>query len=447
MIEGNNPAARRSCYRSSPGCVVPMRTFAAAVVLLLLPLITFASGMKVTVGDDLSYVDVEVESGLGRLEAHSDELWQGLTILKNGTKKTRFLVPDDPDYPVVYRVALTHTSTQWGISRWHSHLRLSDWTHWLLVPEGWSMKKPFDLEINVPDNGLAILPFQLISHEPGRGIYKAHPILPDHGGLSVFGDVQLKQLAFGKNKITAAVVGEHNSRSSQWFEWVSDVAKVAVDVHGYAPGEHALVVIIPVPFVSGVVPWAHVRRGGGSHVIAYVKEDAETEALYEDWTLFHEMTHLYHPYLHSGGRWVSEGFASYYQNVYRASAGVVDPEHAYRRLLAGMERGRKENQDAGNRPVTQGGRMRTYWTGAAMALEADIQLQKDGRSLGEAIGRFASRQMPVDRAWHPRDYLAALDRELDEDILVPLYDDYVRDRYFPELEAAPNAWESIFSGD
>jgi hypothetical protein len=112
-----------------------------------------------------------------------------------------------------------------------------------------------------------------------------------------------------------------------------------------------------------------------------------------------------------------------------------------------MERGRKENQDAGNRPVTQGGRMRTYWTGAAMAFEADIQLQKAGRSLGEAIGRFASRQMPVDRAWHPRDYLAALDRELDEDILVPLYDDYVRDRYFPELEAAPNSWQPIFSAD
>ena len=101
--------------------------------------------------------------------------------------------------------------------------------------------------------------------------------------------------------------------------------------------------------------------------------------------------------------------------------------------------------------------MRTYWTAAAMAFEADIRLQKAGTSLqeaslgkaslGRAMGRFASRQMPVDQAWHPRDYLAALDRELGEDILVPLYDEYVRDRYFPELEAAPNSWEKIFSVD
>lgn len=202
-------------------------------------------------------------------------------------------------------------------------------------------------------------------------------------------------------------------------------------------------------------------------MIAYVREDAEKEELYEDWTLFHEMTHLYHPYLNSGGRWVSEGFASYYQNVYRANAGIVDPEYAYERLLAGMERGRKENQDAGNRPVTQGGRMRTYWTAAAMAFEADVLLQNSGgppgeaslgkaslgkaslgkASLGKAMGRFASRQMPVDRTWHPRDYLAALDRELARDILVPLYDEYVRDRYFPGLEAAPGSWEKIFSGD
>ena len=97
--------------------------------------------------------------------------------------------------------------------------------------------------------------------------YTPHPILPDHGGLSVFGDVQLKQLAFGRNKITTVVVGSADARSSMWFEWVREVAAVAVDVHGYAPGEQSLVVIVPVPFVSGVVPWAHVRRGGGSHVI------------------------------------------------------------------------------------------------------------------------------------------------------------------------------------
>lgn len=228
-----------------------MRICAALIVLLLCPM-TFASGMKVTVGDDLSYV--EVEPGFGRLEAHSDELWPDLQILKNGTRQRRFVVPIDPGQSMVYRVGLTHTGAHWGISQWHSPLRLSDWTHWLLVPESWSTRKPFDLDISVPDNGLAILPFQLISHKPGRVVYKAHPILPDHGGLSVFGDVQLKQLAFGRNKITTVVLGGADAQSMMLFEWVREVAAVAVDVHGYAPGEQSLVVIVPVPFVSGVVP-------------------------------------------------------------------------------------------------------------------------------------------------------------------------------------------------
>ena len=31
-------------------------------------------------------------------------------------------------------------------------------------------------------------------------------------------------------------------------------------------------IIVSVPFLSGVVSWAHVRRGGDSHLIAYVKD-------------------------------------------------------------------------------------------------------------------------------------------------------------------------------
>lgn len=31
-------------------------------------------------------------------------------------------------------------------------------------------------------------------------------------------------------------------------------------------------IIVSVPFLSGVVSWAHVTRGGDSHLIAYVKD-------------------------------------------------------------------------------------------------------------------------------------------------------------------------------
>jgi len=419
------------------------------LLLMVLPPAAVARGMQVTIADDLSSVDVRVSAGMGKLEAQSSEVWSSLTVLENGTKRSRFLVPTDPAKELVYRVELTHTGAQWGISRWHHPLRLSDWTDWLLTPVNWSMTRPFELNLEVPGKGSAILPFQLIRHSPGQFAYKAYPILPDHGGLSVFGNAQVRQLAFGDTGITSVVIGDQSDQTRMLFKWIERVVQAAVDVHGVAPGEKSLVVVVPVPFVSGVVPWAHVMRGGGSHIIAYVKQGASMIELLEDWTLFHEMAHLYHPYLHGGGRWVSEGFASYYQNVYRAHAGVVEPDYAYQRLLAGLERGRKENVRAGNRPVTQGGRMRTYWTGAALALGADVAIRgsrQDG-SLALAMGQFAARQMPVDRSWHPRDYLAALDDELATPVLVPMYDDYVRDRYFPEPELSTKDWHVIFGLD
>lgn len=423
--------------------------------MMVCPPAAVAREMQVTIADDLSSVDVRVSAGMGKLEAQSPEVWSSLLVLENGvlengTKRSRFLVPTDPAKELVYRVELSHTGAQWGISRWHNPLRLSDWTHWLLTPVNWSMTRPFELKLEVPGKGSAILPFQLIRHSPGQFAYKAYPILPDHGGLSVFGNAQVRQLVFGDTGMTSAVIGDQSDETRMLFEWIEQVVQAAVDVHGSAPGEKSLVVVVPVPFVRGVVPWAHVMRGGGSHIIAYVKQGASMDELLEDWTLFHEMTHLYHPYLHSGGRWVSEGFASYYQNVYRAHAGVVEPDYAYQRLMAGLERGRKENVRAGNRPVTQGGRMRTYWTGAALALGADVSIRRHSRqdgSLALAMGQFAARQMPVDRSWHPRDYLAALDDELATPVLVPMYDDYVRDRYFPEPELSIKDWHVIFGLD
>jgi len=420
------------------------------ILMLLHGQASLAMGRSITatLSSDLSEMSVTVAPGMGKLEAQAGSLMSELEIVSNAKRQGRFLVPLAADKPLVYRVKLTHSGTQWGISRWHSPLRLTDWTDWLLSPVNWAMTRPFDLELQVPDGMLAAVPFQLLGQQGGGFLYRAYPILPDHGGMALFGSADRRILSVGDQEISAVVVGEPGDTSEMYFDWIEQVAGVAVDVHGGAPGEKSMVIVIPVPFVSGVVPWAHVKRGGGSHIIAYVREDAGIDELLADWTLFHEMTHLYHPYLHSGGRWISEGFASYYQNVYRARAGVVDPEYAYSRLLAGLERGRSENEDAGNRPVTAGGRMRTYWTAAAMAFEADAQVRKnsDGeQDLAMAIGRFAGSQMPVDRSWHPRDYLAALDQELEKPVMVTMYDDYVRDRFFPEPELATHWWTEIFS--
>ena len=417
-------------------------------VCLLIPALCSAREMNVTVAPDLSSVEITVSAGMGALEAQSDEIWQSLKILANARLKRGYLRPIDAEKPVVYQVSLNHSSTQWGIARWHRPLRLSDWAHWLLTPASWSMTRPFALHIDVPNSGAAILPFQIVDSEAGRFHYNAMPVLPDHGGIAIFGNAQIQTTGIAGSNMTFAIIGEATEETERLFSWVETVAEVAMDVHGVSPGRDSLVVVVPVPFVGGVLPWAHVRRGGGSHIIVYVKEDAPETELYEDWTLFHDMTHLYHPYLRSGGRWVSEGFASYFQNVYRSQAGVVEPDFAYSRLRAGMERGRKENANDGNRRVTDGGRMRTYWTAAAMALAADLKIRRlsgGELTLSAIMGRFAANKLPAADNWHPRDYMSALDEEIGVAVMVPLYDEYVRDRLFPRVPTTERQWRQIFT--
>ena len=69
-----------------------MHLLTAWIVLLLLPVATLASGMTVTVDEGLSYVDVVVEPGFGRLEAHSNEIWSHLQVVSNGTKDSSQLI-------------------------------------------------------------------------------------------------------------------------------------------------------------------------------------------------------------------------------------------------------------------------------------------------------------------------------------------------------------------
>jgi predicted metalloprotease with PDZ domain len=108
---------------------------------------------------------------------------------------------------------------------------------------------------------------------------------------------------------------------------------------------------------------------------------------------------------------LSEGFASYYQNVLRARAGVLVPEAAWRELAAGLARGAKAAKPG--QTVEQGGRMVTYWTGAALALEWDLALRQASggkQSLDTLLTRFAAKELPARAPWGASEVAAALDR-------------------------------------
>ena len=79
---------------------------------------------------------------------------------------------------------------------------------------------------------------------------------------------------------------------------------------------------------GSAVPFGHVIRDGGEAVRFFVNDDKPLDKYLGDWTATHEFAHLLLPYIESKQKWISEGFASYYQNVLLARRGVYSEEEA-----------------------------------------------------------------------------------------------------------------------
>jgi predicted metalloprotease with PDZ domain len=153
----------------------------------------------------------------------------------------------------------------------------------------------------------------------------------------------------------------------------------------------------------------------------------------------HELSHLYHPYLGDSGRWLAEGLASYYQNVFRARAGMLGADEAWERLDAGFRRG--EAATSGSRLDAmgrgRGGTMRVYWAGAAYWLEADLALRRErGTSLDAVLDEYARCCLHGGDSVAPPDFAAALDRIAGGNEFTTLYRRYAASRAFSSLDDA-----------
>ena len=110
------------------------------------------------------------------------------------------------------------------------------------------------------------------------------------------------------------------------------------------------------------------------------------------------------PYVHSDQRWISEGFAQYYQNVLLARSGSYTEQFTWQKLHDGLQRGLESapamspNEAAST--TERDTRMKVYWSGAALALLADIELrQRSGgeESLDDVLDRFERCCLPSAR--------------------------------------------------
>ena len=227
--------------------------------------------------------------------------------------------------------------------------------------------------------------------------------------------------------------------------WLLEAANLVAAVGGEFPNRFAQVIVEPgedAYYGDSPVPFGHVIRSGEEVVRFFVKPDATLQALRSDWTAVHEFAHLLLPYVRDEQKWISEGFASYYQNVLLARGGIYSETEAWQRLVRSFasagQTPRPPSPNAAHARSFWEVRMLVYWSGAAIALMADVELRRvsGGRqSLDTALGRLARCCLPSPEVWTGRALFARLDELTGLPVLVPLYDRHADAAGMPATQA------------
>ena len=229
--------------------------------------------------------------------------------------------------------------------------------------------------------------------------------------------------------------------------WVRESAGQVLLVYGRFPVPSPRVVVVPSesnPWSGdSPVPFGRVTRGGGETVELYVNVERPLADLSADWTATHEFSHLLLPRIRWQHKWISEGFASYYQNVLMARAGNYTTDQAIEKLTQGFGRGRGSRPELSMndaaRAGVRGARYKIYWSGAAIALLADVQLRErtgSAESLDTVLDRFQTCCLPSRRRWSGTELFTKFDSLIDEPVFMPLYRQYADTAGFPDFEAA-----------
>ncbi len=325
--------------------------------------------------------------------------------------------------------------------------RLTDDRTMLISPGLWLWRPD-----RLPDD--ALLRFEL---PIGVSVSAPWPLLERRGAITryrlvdtptqwparmAFGEFQVREFDVGGARLRLAVVGS-SPRADDFAvsAWLDEAVRAVTTLYGRFPSPDTQLLVVPIGSQAEPVPWGEVLRGGNPAVHLFIDQTRPSSEWSHDWTAVHELSHVLLPYISRRDAWLSEGFASYYQNVLRARAGLISEADAWRKLVAGFERGRQDTRPGVS--LTQASRemrrehafMRVYWSGAAIALVGDMQLRQlsDELSLDVALSRLASCCLPSQRMWTAAEAVAKLDELTGQHVLSALYAHWRGSDRFPDV--------------
>lgn len=236
-------------------------------------------------------------------------------------------------------------------------------------------------------------------------------------GHAVFGHFERHSIPVPSGTIDAVVPAGFSAEQHGFIrDWLATAGAVVSLATGRFPVTRAQVIVLPTAPSASPIRFGHTGRSGGASVVIFVPTDVDLPVLRSDWIAIHEFCHLLHPFVRRKDAWLSEGLATYLQELLRVRAGLISADSAWQRLYEGALLGRDAEGDLGaetQRMSYAGNYERVYWAGAAIALMADVELRRRSAgaiTLERTLAQLAHDRVVMSAPASAASLIAALDR-------------------------------------
>lgn len=345
---------------------------------------------------------------------------------------------------LVYRVRLAELAARqsWNSRGGATAVWMTDPDDWLWLPVS-TAQSDIEVDFDLPEGLEVSVPWQPVEPDDGGHRYRLPNRPAGWDTMVAFGALSRVDIPIVGGRLRVAVLPSVPAIDHDVIcDWIMSGARAIISLYGRFPVPAPQILILPSGRADEPVPWAVVKRGGGEAVHLYVDPSYSRRAFIDDWTLVHELSHFIHPRMPRADAWLYEGLASYYQNVLRGRTGLLSPETAWRKLHEGFLRGRNDTDR--RQPLFRIARdmyrnrryMQVYWSGAAYALAADVQLRRSSagkQSLDTVLARFQACCLPTDHYWSGKTFAEKLDELGETRLFSELYEEYVDLKGFPDL--------------
>ncbi len=312
---------------------------------------------------------------------------------------------------------------------------------WFWRPVAMPAETDIEVRFELPDGVSVSAPWTAVGNS--ARVFRVGSTPRKWQGVVAFGGFSPVEITVPGARLQLVMIDSPRPALRDMFlRWIERAALAVTTIYGVFPVPELQVIVAPTSRGSKPVPWAYVSRGGGSAVHLFVRPHHNESEFMRDWSVVHEMSHLFLPYLQWGDAWLAEGLPTYFQNVVMARGGLIGPEEAWRRMYAGFESAKNVGSkytvfEAASRIGKRGLYRRVYWGGAAYMLAADLRL----RELSNGAAEFATALLEIRQCclngnyrWSAVDLVARLDASSGTSVFSDLVEEQLKARPFPDYE-------------